>query len=360
MVSSSTRSASGTRCGCRAPSGWPALEAPVRAPISTSGWPSSRRSSSPPAYPLAPATAILVGMCMTIQIRACLCNRGNPGARCRRRRPRFASMARLSSDDYLRHLRADSDRLRAVLDRVRPRRPGCRAARTGTPPTCSATTAACCEFWADDRRAAAGRAGRGLRRSRSSPTAYDALLAYHEEQSDRLVAALAAADPAERGVDLVGGADRRVHLPPAGARGADPPARRRADRRRRHAARPGAGRRRRRRGARRDVRRHARLGHVQPATAAYVRVDLADRGESVWVQPGRFTGTDPEAGKTYDERRHRGGRRPGRRAGRGRQPAPRPRSTPGCGGAATTARSPSPGTEAARRASGRCVNQPID
>ena len=44
----------------------------VRAPISTSGWPSSRRSSSPPAYPLAPATATReLVMCMTIQITAC-------------------------------------------------------------------------------------------------------------------------------------------------------------------------------------------------------------------------------------------------------------------------------------------------
>ena len=59
---SSTRSASGTRCGWSAPSVSPALLPAVRAPISTSGWPRSRRSSSPPAYPLAPATATLVFM----------------------------------------------------------------------------------------------------------------------------------------------------------------------------------------------------------------------------------------------------------------------------------------------------------
>ena len=56
------------RCGCSEPSVSPALEPPVSAPISTPGWPSSRRSTSPPAYPLAPATATrFVVMCMTIQ-----------------------------------------------------------------------------------------------------------------------------------------------------------------------------------------------------------------------------------------------------------------------------------------------------
>ena len=40
----------------------PALPPAVSAPISTSGWARSRRSSSPPAYPLAPATATLVVM----------------------------------------------------------------------------------------------------------------------------------------------------------------------------------------------------------------------------------------------------------------------------------------------------------
>ena len=41
--------------------------APVTAPTSTPGCPSSSRRSSPPAYPLAPATATLTfDMCMTI------------------------------------------------------------------------------------------------------------------------------------------------------------------------------------------------------------------------------------------------------------------------------------------------------
>ena len=128
LVSSSTRSASGTRCGCRPPSGWPALDAPVRAPISTSGCPSSRRSSSPPAYPLAPATATrLPGHvhdythdCMSICIRVRMC---------RSVAAIYGShlMARLSFDDYLRHLRADSARFREVLAGCDPeaRVPGC-------------------------------------------------------------------------------------------------------------------------------------------------------------------------------------------------------------------------------------------
>jgi uncharacterized protein (TIGR03083 family) len=33
----------------------------------------------------------------------------------------------------------------------------------------------------------------------------------------------------------------------------------------------------------------------------YIRVELTDTGESVWVQLGRFSGTDPEDGTHYDE-----------------------------------------------------------
>ncbi|MBI2243082.1 MAG: hypothetical protein HYU55_03735, partial [Nocardioides sp.] len=32
----------------------------------------------------------------------------------------------------------------------------------------------------------------------------------------------------------------------------------------------------------------------------HVRVDLTDRDESVWVQIGHFTGTDPESGAHHD------------------------------------------------------------
>ena len=58
VVSMTVRSARGVRCWWCWSKRVPALALAVNAPISTSGWPSSRRSSSPPAYPVAPATAM--------------------------------------------------------------------------------------------------------------------------------------------------------------------------------------------------------------------------------------------------------------------------------------------------------------
>ena len=49
-----------------APSGWPAFDDAVSAPTSSSGCWRRRRTTSPPAYPLAPATATRL-ICMTIQ-----------------------------------------------------------------------------------------------------------------------------------------------------------------------------------------------------------------------------------------------------------------------------------------------------
>src|SRR5512144_1866343 len=69
-VGSSTRSASGVRCGWTAPSRCPALPPAVTEPISISG---SRRSS-PPAYPLAPATATVRPMATSMQGDEWLCN----------------------------------------------------------------------------------------------------------------------------------------------------------------------------------------------------------------------------------------------------------------------------------------------
>ena len=113
VVGSSTRSASGTRCGWRAPSGWPALLAPVRAPISTPGWPSSRRSSSPPAYPLAPATATLALLMLHDYTEFCMTMKLG----CRRRWTPLASQAwsRCPSPTYLDHIRTESARFREVL-----------------------------------------------------------------------------------------------------------------------------------------------------------------------------------------------------------------------------------------------------
>ena len=46
---------------------------PVTAPIFTSGCVSSSRNSSPPAYPVAPATATLIDTCMNMPLTARLC-----------------------------------------------------------------------------------------------------------------------------------------------------------------------------------------------------------------------------------------------------------------------------------------------
>ena len=99
VVSSRTWSASGSRCGCTRPEArCRRCEAAVSAPIRTSGWPSSSRRISPPAYPLAPATAA-VTMRMNIHTIQFLCRTGispagrpdptgGAGGRGRRGRPR--------------------------------------------------------------------------------------------------------------------------------------------------------------------------------------------------------------------------------------------------------------------------------
>jgi uncharacterized protein (TIGR03083 family) len=40
-------------------------------------------------------------------------------------------------------------------------------------------------------------------------------------------------------------------------------------------------------------------GRIEPGPH-HVRVDLADVGSSIWVQPGTFVGTDPGSGRSYD------------------------------------------------------------
>ena len=79
VVSSRSRSASGVRWGWTEPSGCPAFEEAVSAPTSSSGCWRRRRTTSPPAYPLAPATATRF-MCMTIQSPVTLCTRGQAPA----------------------------------------------------------------------------------------------------------------------------------------------------------------------------------------------------------------------------------------------------------------------------------------
>ncbi len=134
--------------------------------------------------------------------------------------------------------------------------------------------------------------------------------------------------PGGRGVDLVARADGRLHVPPAGARGADPPARRRAGRRHGHAAGP----------ARwpptgceeaLDVMFGGTpaVGRVPPAPPPRARRLHRHRRRRPGCSWARFVGTDPTTGDGLRRGRHprrrrprhrarRGGRRPGRRPGR--------------------------------------------
>ena len=191
------------------------------------------------------------------------------------------------------------------------------------------------------------------------PASYDALLAWFDDSHAALRRRAGGGRPGRRGVDLVERADGRLHVPPPGARGADPPARRRARRRHGDAAGPGAGRRRGRGGARRDVRRHARRG----ASSSRSPTTCASTAPTPATPPGCSSGT---------LRRHRP--RPGRPTTRTTSassptPAPSPTpwwrarpapSTPGCGAAATTARSDVHGDRDVYARFRLAVDQPID
>lgn len=207
-------------------------------------------------------------------------------------------MARLSFDDYLRHLRSDSDRLRAVLAECDPgaRVPGC---PDWTAADLLAHHGGVLDFWATIvEHRPAGPGDDWVEPER--PTAYDELLAHHAAQTDRLVAALAAADPAEKAwswsaEQTVGFTFRRqahealIHRldaeqtagavtpldPDLAADGVDEAL---------------------------DIMFGGTPGWGSfTGTGRHVRVDISDLDESVWVGTGRFTGTDPEDGKTYDE-----------------------------------------------------------
>jgi uncharacterized protein (TIGR03083 family) len=207
-------------------------------------------------------------------------------------------MTRLSHDDYLGHLRSNSDRLRDALAGCDPgaRVPGC--------PDWTATDllghhGGVLDFWATviERRPAAPGAGW---EDPPRPTSFEELVGYHRRQADRLVAALAAADPAEPAwswadEQTVGFTFRRqahealIHRLDAEQTAGDvtplDPA----------LAADGV-----------DEALDIMFGGTPgwgtfTGTGRLVRVDLTDRGESVWVETGRFTGTDPESGKTYDE-----------------------------------------------------------
>jgi uncharacterized protein (TIGR03083 family) len=212
--------------------------------------------------------------------------------------PTVLIMARLSFDDYLRHLRSDSDRLRTVLADCDPgaRVPGC---PDWTAADLLGHHGGVLDFWAtivEQRPAGPGDDWQ----EPEKPSSFEGLLDYHRAQADRLVAALTAADPAEAAwtwsaEQTVGFTYRRqahealIHRldaeqtagavtpldPELAADGVDEAL---------------------------DVMFGGTPGWGTFAGGGrYVRVDLTDRGESVWVETGRFTGTDPESGKEYDE-----------------------------------------------------------
>ena len=279
---------------------------PVRAPISTSGWPSSRRSSSPPAYPLAPATATVFLLMphdytyfrMTMKLG---CRLSAPG-------PSVRPMEPLPFPAYLDHIRTESARFREVLADCDP------AARVPACPDWDAadllwhlTTVQA--FWAKvvstrpepadeadegrldrpgDVRRAAGGLRRALRRAGRRP---------------------GSGGSRRGGLALVDRPHRRRELPPPGARGADPPPGRRGDGRPGHRPRPDAGRRRRPRGAHRHVRRLPALGHDHP-----VRPRPRDPGQRHRRRPAHR----PGALHRHRPRRRQDLRRAGHRAARRR------------------------------------------
>lgn len=206
-------------------------------------------------------------------------------------------MARLAFDDYVGHLREDSARFRAVLAGCDPdaRVPGC--------PDWTAADllwhlAEVHQFWARvirERPAAPGEDWVEPER----PASYDALLVAFDEHSAALAATLEAADPAEPAwswseEQTVGFTFRRqahealIHRLDAEQTAGevtplDP-----------ELAADGG-----------EEALAVMFGGTPPWGAftglpLHVRVDLTDRDESVWVQIGHFTGTDPESGAHHD------------------------------------------------------------
>ncbi|MEP9364855.1 maleylpyruvate isomerase family mycothiol-dependent enzyme [Nocardioides sp. CN2-186] len=200
-------------------------------------------------------------------------------------------MARLAFDDYLRHLEQESARFRAVLADCDPgaRVPGC--------PDWDAADllwhlAEVQWFWGTTiatRPAPADEDAEGPER----PASYDGLLAAFDEYSAALIAALRAADPAEPAwswsdEQTVGFTYRRqaqealIHRldaeQTAGQVTALDP----------ELAADGV-----------DEALDVMFGGKPPwgsfsGLPHHVRVDVTDRDESVWVQLGRFSGTDPD------------------------------------------------------------------
>ncbi|WP_028645340.1 maleylpyruvate isomerase family mycothiol-dependent enzyme [Nocardioides sp. URHA0020] len=204
-------------------------------------------------------------------------------------------MARLHFDDYRRHLETESARLRAVLVDCDPlaRVPGC---PEWTASDLLGHHGGVLEFWATiiERRPE----GPDELEEPSPPASYADRLAFHEQQAARLVAALDAADPGEHawtwsGEQTVGFTFRRqahealIHRLDAEQTAGrvtplDP-----------ELAADGV-----------DECLDVMFGGAPPwgsfaPLPHHVRVEITDRDESLWVQIGRFTGTDP-SGEQHD------------------------------------------------------------
>ena len=101
------------------------------------------------------------------------------------------------------------------------------------------------------------------------------------------------------------------------------------------------------------------VGHLHRRPSGTCASTCTDTGESVWVQLGRFTGTDPDDGDAYDDDDI--ARSPTRAPSPTPSSAARPRrSTRGCGGAATTAEIAVSGDPPTCEQFRRAVNQPIN
>ena len=208
-------------------------------------------------------------------------------------------MARLEFGDYLRHIREESRRFRDVLAPCDP---------TAPVPTCPAWDASdllwhLAEvqwFWAKTVRTRPDGPD-DEDKGPARPTTYDGLLAAFDEHSAALVAELEAADPADRAwtwssEQTVGFTLRRqahealIHRLDAeltagnGAAPLDPAL-----------AADGV-----------EECLDVMFGGAPPwgefsALPHFVRVDVSDTDEAVWVQIGRFSGTDPATEVHHEE-----------------------------------------------------------
>ncbi|HEU4810979.1 MAG TPA: maleylpyruvate isomerase N-terminal domain-containing protein [Nocardioides sp.] len=209
-------------------------------------------------------------------------------------------MARLEFPDYLRHIREESRRFRDALAPCDPTTPV---------PSCPAWDASDLLwhlarvqwFWAKTVRTRPEGADEDAE-GPARPATYDGLLAAFDEHSAALVAELEAADPADKAwtwsseqsvgftfrrqahealihrldAELTAGNGATTPLDPALA----------AD------------------GVEECL--DVMFGGAPPwgefaGLPHFVRVDITDTAESVWVQIGRFSGTDPDTGVTYDD-----------------------------------------------------------